>query len=157
MVSRQTYPPGAKHLVPLLDLCIPGLDVNDPVKTMSTCMFIIQAIVTVKIDDLTRPDAQEKSRRGSVISYQEAGQEGLDDREDAHVAIVVDGENGEMPQLSPAQENQLVRESTAGFPDWVEKFFKAVLALFDNLPEPGKSGRPGGKLEESMTSSLNVS
>jgi Proteasome-substrate-size regulator, mid region len=157
MVSRQVYPPGAKHLVPLFDLCIPGLDVNDPMKTMSTCMFIIQAVATVKIADLTRPEAQEITRRGSVISYHETGQGGLDDRDDPDVAIVVESSNGEIPKLSLAQENQLIRESTVGFPDWVEKFFKAVLALFDNLPEPGKSGRTGGKLEESMTSSLNVS
>lgn len=42
MISRAVYPAGAKHLVPLLELCIPGLDVNDPIKTMSTAMFVIQ-------------------------------------------------------------------------------------------------------------------
>lgn len=45
--------------MPLLELCLPGLDVNDPIKTMSTAMFVIQAVISVMIDDLTRPELQD--------------------------------------------------------------------------------------------------
>ncbi|KAK4046499.1 Proteasome activator BLM10 [Microbotryomycetes sp. JL201] len=137
LVSRDNYAPGAKHLLPLLELCLPGLDVNDPLKTMSTAMFIIQAVSNIMIDDLTRPDV------GLV--------EGIE-------PMVVDGDmdaprlavNGEA-QLTRREEDELVRMSTAGFPDWVSNYFRQVLTLFDALPEPGKGSRNGGKLEDQMT------
>jgi hypothetical protein len=156
MISRHVYPPGAKHLVPLLDLCIPGLDVNDPMKTLTTSMFISEAISTVKIDDLTRPELQQKSRRGSMISYHEDGHDIEDDGDNADVPVIIEDGDGKTPQLSQAQEDELVRASTAAFPDWVAKFFKAVLAVLDNLPEPGKYGRTGGKTEEAMIAHLSV-
>jgi proteasome activator subunit 4 len=34
LVSREIYPAGAKHLVPILQLLIPGIDLNDPSKTV---------------------------------------------------------------------------------------------------------------------------
>lgn len=34
LVSRQVFAPGAKHLVPILQLLIPGIDLNDPSKTV---------------------------------------------------------------------------------------------------------------------------
>ena len=34
LVSRDVFYPGAKHLVPILQLLIPGIDLNDPGKTV---------------------------------------------------------------------------------------------------------------------------
>lgn len=67
----------------------------------------------------------------------------------------VSGEDGE-PVLSRSEEDALVRESTAAFPAFVAGFYRAMLNVFDNLPEPGKQGRVGGKIEEQMLSSLNA-
>lgn len=140
LVSRSNYPAGAKHLVPLLDLCIPGLDVNDPMKTMSSAMFIIQGVNSIMIDDLTRPDAQVDG----VPIFDEAEDMMIDDGTD-------------QPKLTRAQEDAAVRMSTAGFPDWVAKFFRQVLVLFEALPEPGKGSKNGGKMEDTMTQTLIVS
>ena len=151
LVSRTNYPAGSKNLLPLLDLCIPGLDVNDPLKTLSAVAFIIQALATVKIDDLTRVEALEDidSQGGmSMNGVQEATPPPVVDIDD------LDSESG--PRLSRNEEDSITRESTADFPEWISKFFRAVLALYDNLPEPGRSGKAGGKLEESMISTLTV-
>ncbi|SCV72468.1 BQ2448_4005 [Microbotryum intermedium] len=140
LISRSVYPAGAKNLVPLLELCLPGLDVNDPIKTMSTAMFVIQAVTSVMVDDLTRPEIQ---------SAYESEPDG--EAESDAPAITVDGEE---PKLSKHEEDEVVRISTAGFPEWVSSFFRAVLVVFDSLPEPGKNQRNGGKMEDQMTQTM---
>ncbi|KAI5481022.1 proteasome activator subunit 4 [Pseudohyphozyma bogoriensis] len=145
LISREIYPAGAKHLIPLLELCLPGLDVNDPMKTMSTAMFVIQAITSVMVDDLTRPELENTG----VWEAQESG-------EDVPMITVEDGDADPdaEPKLSKEEEDRAVRDATSGFPDWVSNFFRQVLAVFDALPEPGKNQRSGGKLEEQMTQTL---
>lgn len=140
LISRANYPAGAKHLVPLLELCLPGLDVNDPIKTMSSAMFVIQAITSVMIDDLTRPEAQDT--------------EAAFDEDMSGPTLML--EDGEEPKLSKVEEDRAVRDSTAGFPDWVANFFRQVLVVFEALPEPGKNNRNGGKIEDQMTQTLIV-
>lgn len=152
LVSRGNYPAGSKSILPLLDLCIPGLDVNDPLKTLSTVSFVIQSLSTVKIDDLTRLEAlDENEGRDSGMGGVEGG------ASPPSIEIDADGLDGDAePPLSRAEEDALTRESTADFPEWISKFFRAVLALYDHLPEPGRSGRAGGRLEESMISTITV-
>lgn len=147
-LSRTNYPAGSKNLLPLLDLFIPGLDVNDPMKTLSSVAFFIQALATVKITDLTRAEALEDAAPAME----------LDGVHEPAPAIQIDDleEESTGPILSREEEDNLTRESTADFPEWIVKFFKAVLALYDNLPEPGRSGRSGGKLEETMVSTVTV-
>jgi proteasome activator subunit 4 len=141
MISRSVYPAGAKHLVPLLELCIPGLDVNDPIKTMSTSMFCIQAVISVMIDDLTRSELQDGD--SDML---------LDDSSVPEITV-----EGEVAKPSRAQEDREARDSTAGFPEWTASFFRQVLVLFEALPEPGKGNRNGGKMEDQMTQTLIVS
>lgn len=141
LVSRSIYPAGAKHLLPLLELCLPGLDVNDPIKTMSTAMFVIQSVTSVMIDDLTRAELTS----------------GDDMEIDETAGLVQDKsqqDDGDEPKLSRREEDELVRMSTAGFPDWVSSFFRQILLVFESLPEPGKGSRNGGKMEDQMTQTL---
>ncbi|KPV77183.1 uncharacterized protein RHOBADRAFT_25084 [Rhodotorula graminis WP1] len=149
LLRRDNYPAGAKHLVPLLDLCLPGLDVNDPIKTMATGMFVLQACSQVVLDDLTALDMG--SGGGGFGEY------GMElDAAAAAAASVPDielGEDGE-PKPSRQEEDDAVRTMTAGIPDWVSSFFRGVLAVFEALPEPGKGSRNGGKMEDQMTQTL---
>ena len=152
MISRSVYPGGAKNLVPLLELCLPGLDVNDPIKTMSTAMFIVQAVTSVVIDDLTRPEVQEAESMEvdleappPEIILDDLGAEGEGEDE---------GEGEYERKLSRREEDDATRMSTAGFPDWVSSFFRSVMVLFEALPEPGKGNRTGGKMEDQMTQTL---
>lgn len=147
-LSRTNYPAGSKNLLPLLDLFVPGLDVNDPMKTLSSVAFFIQALATVKIADLTRAEALDDSAPAMEL-------DGVHEPTPAIQIEDTDEESAE-PSLSREEEDDLTRQSTADFPEWIVKFFKAVLALYDNLPEPGRSGRSGGKLEETMISTVTV-
>lgn len=155
-VSRTNYPAGSKNLLPLLDLCIPGLDVNDPIKTLSSVSYIMQALATVRIADLTRREcieAEEQLRETSGASGSTSENAG------AAPQLTFDGaidDSIEGIVLPREEEDALTRESTADFPEWIAKFFKAVLALFDHLPEPGRSGKSGGKTEEAMIGTVTV-
>lgn len=180
LVSRETYAAGAKHLLPLLDLCLPGLDVNDPIKTMSTGIFVLQACSQIVVDDLTRPEVQPTSSSGArgagpggagggtatpmTLDYNGEERSNLR-RNHSHARVPsfelnVEGdvvvEGTETPTLTREEEDDGVRTMTAGFPDWVSSFFRGVLAVFDALPEPGKGNKSGGKMEDQMTQTLTV-
>ena len=43
------FPQGANHLVPLLSLVLPGIDMNDPSKSSATLLFIILMLHTVPL------------------------------------------------------------------------------------------------------------
>ncbi|GAA5959559.1 hypothetical protein JCM21900_003196 [Sporobolomyces salmonicolor] len=164
LISRSNYSSGAKHLLPLLDLCLPGLDVNDPIKTMSTGMFVLQACSQIVIDDLTRPEVQDSAMadvsESGIATPLTLGYEG-DRRGAANIharlpSIDIDGAEDEGGERKPSrkEEDDAVRTMTAGFPDWVSGFFRGVLAVFDALPEPGRGNRSGGKMEDQMTQTL---
>jgi len=127
LVTESIFLGGQKHIVPLLELCIPGIDVvsprfpmfnrkilntalqNDPVKTVCATMFIVAVVQHIKIGDL--------SQGGISLSGDEPGYEmDVDD-----VDRLPDGtEIGDAPRLSKSEERSLVRDSTASF---AGKFF----------------------------------
>lgn len=141
--SRQLYRAGGKHLVPLLQLCIPGIDLNDPMKTMSTCMFVLLATLSIRIDDLTRPEA---------YADDEEAFEAIPDQPELKVDAAETSATAEDDAIlaSPEQEDYQLRISTADFDAWISAFFQRVLSLFETLPEEGKGGRTGGKSEEQV-------
>ncbi|KAJ3416755.1 hypothetical protein HDV05_000129 [Chytridiales sp. JEL 0842] len=53
MFKRTSYPAGARHLLPLLNLSLLGIDMNDLMKTTSTLMFVTTALMSIPIVDLT--------------------------------------------------------------------------------------------------------
>ncbi|PWN28316.1 hypothetical protein BDZ90DRAFT_250757 [Jaminaea rosea] len=129
LVSRQNFAAGGKHLVPLLQLCLPAIDPTDFAKTMGGCAFIFNAMMTVRIDDLTRPEL------------------GNDDG-DAEMAVDDDA------AAARREEDEALRLSTAGAEEWVIEFFRRIFAVFDSLPEEGVKGKVGGKQEEHVSGSL---
>ena len=141
--SRQLYRAGGKHLVPLLQLCIPGIDLNDPMKTMSTCMFILLSTLSIRIDDLTRPEAyaDDEEAFGAIPDQQTLKVAASEASSSADEDVV---------PVSPEQEDYQLRISTADFEAWASAFFQRVLSLFETLPEEGKGGRTGGKSEEQV-------
>ena len=142
LVSRDLYRAGGKHLVMLLQLCIPGIDLNDPMKTMSTCMFIIMSVMRLRIDDLTRPEVYVND------------EEDVLEADGAPPAMPIEAPEGEDPPPTPQQEDYQLRMSTADFEPWVTAFFQKVFALFETLPEEGKGGKTGGKSEEQVVSMI---
>ncbi|TFK76811.1 hypothetical protein BDN72DRAFT_829977 [Pluteus cervinus] len=147
LVTERLWLGGQKHLVPLLELCIPGIDLNDPAKTICTTMFVISAIQHIKIGDL--------STSPSGISH--PGDQGMEmmTTDDGGDRIPDGTELGSGVTLSLEEERVLVRDSTASFADWVTSLFRRVFALYENLPEEGgKKNTTGGKQEESVLKSI---
>ncbi|KAF9535499.1 hypothetical protein CPB83DRAFT_841859 [Crepidotus variabilis] len=145
MVTESIWLSGQKHVVPLLELCIPGIDLNDPAKTVCATMFIVSVVQHIKIGDL--------SQAGMSFSGDEPPDESMDYEDTDHLPEGTD--LGALPRLSKAEERALVRDSTAGFADWVVSLFRRVFALYENLPEEGgKKNMTGGKQEESVLMSI---
>lgn len=144
--SEKIWLGGQKHILPLLEMCIPGIDLNDPTKTICATSFIIAVIQNIKIGDLS-------STQSGLSFSSDAPGESMDVDE---VTYLPDGtELGASPTLSKAEERILVRESTGGFADWVTSLFRRVLSLYENLPEEGgKRNTTGGKQEESVIKSI---
>lgn len=59
--------------------------------------------------------------------------------------------------LSREQEDNLLRQSTTGFADWIATFFRRVIGLLENLPEemPGDVPSSNGNDADGTTSILN--
>ncbi|KAF6766226.1 hypothetical protein DFP72DRAFT_838774 [Ephemerocybe angulata] len=136
MLTESIWLGGQKHLLPLLELCLPGIDLNDPSKTIRAAMFITEAVKNVIIGDVSA------SHVGG--SYDD----GMD--VDDQVDHIPDGtEFGDNVVLSREEERSLVRDSTASFSDledWVLTLFRRVFSLYENLPEEGgKKNTTGGQ------------
>ncbi|KAG6897909.1 hypothetical protein C0992_009061 [Termitomyces sp. T32_za158] len=166
LVSESTWSGGQRHLVPLLELCIPGIDLvcidpltvrvwsaqyysqNDPSKTMCTTMFIVSVVQHIKLGDLTKftSGISYSSNDANVIMEND-----FDIRQDADTDV---------PSLSKEESRSIVRETTASFAgeaDWVTSLVRRILALYENLPEEGgRRNTTGGKQEEGVLKSIKA-
>lgn len=125
LFSRDHYPAGGKHLVPLLQLAIPGIDMNDPHKTVSSLMFIATALMSIPICDLT----QVPNTYFPTEDYMEDGAE-----------------------LSRETEDYLVKQTTGEFEEWLAKFMRRVFTIFENLPQENRKKQ--GNMENGLTQML---
>ncbi|RPD81724.1 hypothetical protein L226DRAFT_527984 [Lentinus tigrinus ALCF2SS1-7] len=150
MVCRDIYYHGAKHLFPILELLLPGIDLNDPPKTFCTTSFISEIAQYIKFGELAAnadtymgngiDTAKEPSSDTPVLEI-EPFPEGLDAGPDAH--------------LTKAQEDTILRETAGTFADWVAAFLRRVILLFENLPEEGPNGAAGGATEVQLVDAVS--
>lgn len=138
LVSREIFPAGGKHLAPLLHLCLPAFDPTDASKTMCACSFVVTALMTIRLDDLTRPELTDSA---------------VDD---------ADVPNGESEEAAAAratrkEEDDALRMSTGDFVEWSIEYFNRVFVICAALPEEGATGKVGGKQEEQVIGSLLAS
>ncbi|KAF8807238.1 hypothetical protein BYT27DRAFT_7232792 [Phlegmacium glaucopus] len=141
IVSRDVYYPGAKHLVPILQLLIPGIDLNDPAKTLCTTAFLVEISQYIKIGDLSdeaesvRLDSEPTLPIGHAVSLPSFSMDELDPYMDM------------ASRLTNEEEDALLKDSTGSFPDWITNFIRRVIQLLENLPEEGPNGAAGGASE----------
>ncbi|KAJ7655130.1 hypothetical protein DFH06DRAFT_491600 [Mycena polygramma] len=131
IVSRRVYYPGAKHLVPILQLLIPGIDLNDPTKTLHTTEFLVEISQYIMFADTTPidrdldstsvPITRPATPRTLIPSFS------MDELQS----------DTEFPRLSDDEEDMLVQDTTGSFADWVTQFIRRVYQLQENLPEEG--------------------
>ncbi|KDR84809.1 hypothetical protein GALMADRAFT_217878 [Galerina marginata CBS 339.88] len=137
IVSREVYYPGAKHLVPILELLIPGIDL------LCTTAFLVEISQYIMISDLTMLESQPPRLDTEPV---------LPSREPTSIPSFsldeLDGLYSETgPRFSKEEEDALVKDSTGGFPDWITNFIRRVIQLLENLPEEGPNGTAGGASE----------
>ncbi|KAF8887958.1 hypothetical protein CPB84DRAFT_1816581 [Gymnopilus junonius] len=145
IVCRDVYYPGAKHLVPILELLIPGIDLNDPAKTLCTTAFLVEISQYIMIGDLTAFDKLKLSQldtEGILPTPQPV----------SLPSFSLDEVNGGSleamePKLSTQDEDALLKDATGSFSDWVTNFVRRVIQLLENLPEEGPRGSAGGASE----------
>ncbi|KAJ3917772.1 hypothetical protein F5877DRAFT_79643 [Lentinula edodes] len=149
IVCRDVYYPGAKYLIPILDLLIPGIDLNDPSKTLCTTAFLVEISQYIQFSDLSdtsgtiptptehNPQQNEFAKSSGKLPSFELN--GFGD-------LVSDMES----RLSPDEEDTLLKDSTASFADWLANFIRRVIQLMENLPEEGPDGKSGAQVVDSV-------
>ncbi|KAK0473258.1 hypothetical protein IW261DRAFT_1553160 [Armillaria novae-zelandiae] len=144
IVSREVYYPGGKYLVPILQLLIPGIDLNDPSKTLCTTAFLVEISQYIKFSDLTMagedpissaPDIEATIPTRTALNWPSFADDEFNDLVD------------EEPRLSNEDEDTLLKDTTGSFADWVTSFIRRVIQLLENLPEEGPNGSSGGAVE----------
>jgi len=110
MFSRDNYSQGGKHLMLLLNIITPGIDMNDPVKTSSALLFISNALKCIPLITCEESSSSSKNYNISDSGYEMFGEGSEDD-------------------------DELCRINTLEFTEWVIKFLDRVLSIFENLPE----------------------
>ncbi|KAH8120571.1 ARM repeat-containing protein [Phellopilus nigrolimitatus] len=152
LVSRDIYYPGAKHIIQILDLLIPGIDLNDPSKTLCTTAFLVEISQYIKFGDLTTAENEPKTATDTE-SPEESRQMGFETPSETGPTVMFIDTNdttdpGRDRELTNAEEDALLRESTADFADWISNFIRRVILLLENLPEEGTDGTlRGGESE----------
>ncbi|KAI7863239.1 hypothetical protein BDF14DRAFT_1734412 [Spinellus fusiger] len=136
MLTRDHYPAGGKHLLPLLHLAIPGIDLNDPMKTMGALMFITNALMTVPVFDLIEGGSYHHPSMDSQML--------CDDMQPGKY---------ETTQLPREVEDQLCRTTTGEFEEWLAKFLRRVFTIFENLPQHDRK-KQGGATETGIVHML---
>jgi proteasome activator subunit 4 len=143
LVSRDVYYPGAKYLVPILQLLIPGIDLNDPSKTLCTTAFLVEISQYIQIGDLTVTDDASRNQHSLTDSEHPLPA----DNRGSYPSFSIDATSENEVILSGEEEDELLKDSTASFPDWIADFIRRVIQLFENLPEEGPNGTAGGASE----------
>ncbi|KII93397.1 hypothetical protein PLICRDRAFT_694576 [Plicaturopsis crispa FD-325 SS-3] len=154
IVSRDIYYPGAKHLVPILHLLIPGIDLNDPSKTLCTTSFLIEVSQYIKFGDLTSLDAPMSATLDTEPIEPASPPNGAPTMPTLSPHELNELIDGVEPRLSDEDEDAILRDTTGDFADWVAKFIRRVIQLLENLPEEGSDGATGGTSEAQIVSAV---
>ncbi|KAI9678792.1 MAG: hypothetical protein M1817_005850 [Caeruleum heppii] len=132
------------HVTTLLGLALPGIDANDLDKTLHTLSFLQSVCYNIPLHDMTegRDEVQ-----GSSIAVQWITSE-VERMERDGAALSLDYEE----ELTEADENMILRASTASIGEFLISLLGRVFTLLENLPDPSRvrSGSP----EENVVNTL---
>jgi proteasome activator subunit 4 len=112
LVNSKLYPQGGVYLLPLLNLVLPAIDVNDPMKSISTFMFIAITLSNVPIVDSSSAE--------------------MDDFEEIQNEL-------QSPGIVNREHWNATRLSTADFESWLLRFIDRIILLAENL-SPNQTG-----------------
>lgn len=104
MFTRANFSQGGKHLMLLLNIITPGIDMNDPVKTSSALLFISNALKCIPLITCEEPPSKANS-----YGMLDSGYEMFNDNSE--------------------DDDELCRLNTLEFTEWVIKFLDRVLSI----------------------------
>lgn len=105
----------------------------------------------IKIGDLTSTGYSKANQTDSELLLPANG--------DAHlpsfsIEEIRQLEMGLEPHLSQEDEDELLKDSTRDFADWITNFIRRVILLLENLPEEGPNGQTGGASEAQLVDAV---
>jgi len=109
MFSRDNYSQGGKHLMLLLNIITPGIDMNDPLKTSTALLFISNALKCIPLITCEEPSSSNPKKTHILDSGYEMYDENTED------------------------DDELCRINTLEFTEWVIKFLDRVLSIVCQL------------------------
>lgn len=139
LAGRSVWRFGGMYVADILNLLLPGIDLNDPTKTGLSCMAICNMVDQIRIADISDNEATPNGDAGRTVRRVVRAK--VDDDPNDPVGQ-------EFEEMTEDEIESRLRISTGAFQDWVHEFLGRVLLLFANLPEEGgKTGRAGGRTE----------
>ncbi|KAJ3050497.1 hypothetical protein HK097_008547 [Rhizophlyctis rosea] len=116
LLNRRHFPQGGRHLPALLELTLPGIDLNDPAKTSAALMFITHAAMCAPLVDLT------KGHRG-------AGGAPVGGRRNSMVEVDAGDDESARMEVDEEEEDEACRLGTAEFEGWAAKFLDRIFVM----------------------------
>ena len=132
------------HVTTMLGLALPGIDANDLDKTLYTLSYIQSVCYSIPFHDLTRGSDDIS---GSLLAMEWITSE-VARMEEEGANVKCDYQES----LSDADEEMILRSSTAGYSEFLSSFLGKVFTLLENLPD---ASRPrSGSPEENIVNTL---
>ncbi|KAH8835425.1 hypothetical protein DL96DRAFT_1702409 [Flagelloscypha sp. PMI_526] len=150
LVCRRVYYSGAKFLVPILQLLIPGIDLHRmiPRRLFAQLASLLRFPESIKFSDLAaKTETNGTGTPGSLPSTP-----GLSRPQRPKMASFPSFEfrdevlDSDVP-LTSQEEDDMLRDTTTDLPDWVANLIRRVILLLENLPEESANGTSGGTTE----------
>ena len=121
---------------------------------LCTTAFLVEISQHIQFGDLTSVgmEPQLTTDTESPAETRRMGFDSWTPTAEKPAIVFVDGQDDmdydREPVYTDEQEDQIIRESTASFADWIANFIRRVILLLDNLPEEGTDGAiRGGESE----------
>lgn len=124
---------------------------------LCTTAFLVEISQYIKFGDLTTIEGELHSATDteSPMQYTEAPK--VVDAPAMYIQMPdADDVLQEEQNLTGAEEEALLRESTASFADWIANFIRRVILLLENLPEEGTDGSPRGGESEGLLPTIHL-
>ena len=132
------------HVTTMLGLALPGIDANDLEKTLFTLSYIQSVCYNIPLHDLTQG---KEGISGNMVAMGWITSE-VDRMEQDGANVELDYDT----KLEEADEEMILRSSTAGLAEFLSSFLGKVFTLLENLPDASRvrSGSP----EENVVNTL---
>jgi proteasome activator subunit 4 len=130
LLHRKHFPSGATHLLPILELILPALDLNDPTKLSYALLFLSKVFMSV-------PWSVASSSSSAQLSSQP--RERVDD---------VDGNVPPRDAASIQTYDEICRDATHEFETFLSNFINRILALLEQIP--AADSKQGNSIESTL-------